>query len=91
MDRMTMNDLMDREMNKLVQPRALSDSESNQLAELRHEPCQEHCDECGTCDWRMTGPVTDEKVPMFTVGTRRLCEDCLPPGFDPSDPERGGR
>lgn len=50
MNRMDMNDRMDREMDKLVQaPRQLDDSERNQLAELRHEACEAHCADCGEC------------------------------------------
>lgn len=74
MSRMSMNDAMDREFDKLVAPRQLDDSERNQLAELRHEPCEDHCTECGACDWRPTGPFSDEKVPI----ANGLCPDCIP-------------
>jgi hypothetical protein len=51
--------------------RALDDSERNQLAELRHEGCEAHCDECGRCDWEPTGPTTTRTVPMTEV--RQCC------------------
>lgn len=65
---------MDRAEHIRNQPRQLDDSARNQLAGLRHEPCEEHCTVCGACDWRMTGPMSDEKVPM--VNGR--CPDCIP-------------
>jgi hypothetical protein len=71
MDRMDMNDLMDREMDKLV-PRArqLDDSERNQLAELRHEPCFAHCEDCGRC-------IEEGDAFSIADGTHDyFCEDC---------------
>jgi hypothetical protein len=57
--------------------RVLDDSERNQLAELRHEGCEAHCDECGRCDWEPTGPTTERTVPMTEIGDDRyLCPDC---------------
>lgn len=54
----------------------LSDSDSNILAELRHEGCEAHCDECGQCDWKHTGPMSTRPVPMSVINGRTLCEDC---------------
>lgn len=49
-----------------------TDDERNILAELRHEACEDHCTECGCCDWRPTGPMSDEPVPIVNG----LCPDC---------------
>lgn len=51
------------------QARQLSDSESNQLAELRHEGCEAHCEECKGCIEYGAIPHTD------SVGDT-VCEDC---------------
>lgn len=50
----------------------LDDSERNQLAELRHEGCDDHCTECGCCDWFPTGPMTERPVPIING----LCPGC---------------
>lgn len=69
--------------------RVLDDSERNQLADLRHEACEAHCDECGRCDWEPTGPTTDRPVPMTGHAGAVYCPDCLPdtwrPELDPAD------
>ena len=59
--------------------RELDDSERNQLSELRHEACEDHCTECGCCDWFPTGPTTERPVPIIDG----LCPDCTPADLDP--------
>lgn len=51
-----------------------TNSDRDIMASLRHEACEAHCTECGACDWRPTGPMSDEAVPMING----LCPDCLP-------------
>ena len=88
MDRMDMNDRMDREMDKLIpQPRVLDDSARNQLRELQHEACEGHCDSCDNCvgkGIRQVGLEEWDDVPYRTSkdGVVR-CEDCIPdPDFE---------
>lgn len=70
--------------------RVLDDSERNQLAGLRHEACEHHCESCGACDWRPTGPTTDEAVPGMMVGDHWYCTDCIPDTWLPEpDPSTG--
>jgi len=56
--------------------RHLTDDQRNQLAELRHEPCEKHCAVCGRCDWEPTGPTTTRTVPMTDTPFGPICEDC---------------
>lgn len=67
----------------------LDDSERNQLAELRHEGCEAHCDECGRCDWETIGPLNTIDIPMTEHAGAVYCPDCLPdtwrPEPDPAD------
>jgi hypothetical protein len=53
----------------------MDDSDRNILAGLKHEACEDHCTECGACDWRPTGPMSEEPVPIVDG----LCPDCCPP------------
>ena len=70
--------------------RALDDSERNQLTELRHEPCEHHCDECGRCDWEPTGPTSTRTIPMVEHEASVYCPDCLPDTWKPApDPAVG--
>lgn len=77
-DRMTMNERSDALMNPA--PRALSDDQRNQLAELQHEACEHHCADCGRCDWESCNPPgATRDVPMIEVGPDVwLCPDCTP-------------
>ena len=60
----------------------LCDSDRNILAGLRHEACENHCAECGRCDWESTGPDTIRTVPMHAVdhghSIAYYCDDCDP-------------
>lgn len=61
---------MDRVEHRRNAPRQLDDSERNQLAALRHDPCFAHCEGCGRCI---------EESDAFSVadGTHDYyCEDC---------------
>lgn len=58
--------------------RVLSDSDRNILADLAHEGCEAHCDDCGRCDWEPTGPTSTRPVPMTTVNGVTYCPDCVP-------------
>ena len=73
-----------------IEARVLDDSERNQLAGLRHEACEHHCESCGTCDWRPTGPTTDEAVPGMMVGDHWYCTDCIPDTWLPGPTPLGG-
>ena len=52
------------------------DSDMNILDGLRHESCEAHCDECGTCDWENIGPTTVKSIPMVSSEGVTLCPDC---------------
>jgi len=88
MDRMDMNDRMDREMDKLIpQPIVLDDSARNQLRGLQHEACAAHCDSCDCCvgeGIRQVGVNEWEDVPYRTGDNGEVrCEDCIPdPDFE---------
>jgi len=55
--------------------RQLDDSERNQLAELRHEACDYHCDECGGC-------VTCDDEHHINSVADDVCEDCCDVCYD---------
>ena len=61
----------------------LDDSDRNVLAELAHEGCERHCEICGTCDWRWTGPETTVDVAGMEIGDRWYCQDCIPDTWRP--------
>lgn len=78
--RMAMNELCDRYMNPPAS-RQLDDSERNQLAELQHEACEDHCVSCGQCvgkGIRQVGPEEWEDVPFRRDEHEEAhCEDCI--------------
>ena len=65
----------------------LCDSDRNILAGLRHEACENHCAECGRCDWESTGPDTIRTVPMHAVdhghSIAYYCDNCAPSPDEP--------
>ncbi len=62
--------------------RQLDDSERNQMAELAHEGCEGHCDECGGCIYYGERPHID------SVGDE-VCEDCCDVCYDAATAKDG--
>jgi len=49
---------------------------------MLHETCEQHCADCGRCDWELSGPATFRVVPMTLIDGRPVCADCIPAEVD---------
>lgn len=80
MGRMDINERMDRVFDqRAANGGGMSDSDHNIMADLAHEACEGHCEDCGKCLGEGIDPVGLDRwadVAMIEHDGHVWCEDC---------------